>query len=396
MLPSDDQWELVPLVDVLEFREGPGIMARDFREDGVPLVRLAGLREPGALLTGCNYLDPEMVKKRWDHFRLREGDVLLSTSASLGEVAVVDASGVGAIAYTGIIGFRPKGGRVIPAFIPHALTAPSFTRQIEAMGAGSVLRHFGPLHLRQMSLRVPPVHVQRAISEVLEALDDKIESNARMLGILDALVRAEVASAQANAGREASLGELVERITEIAKTDELDETTHYVGLEHMARGSVFLSAWGSAEALASSKSRFQAGDILFGKLRPYFRKVAVAPAPGVCSTDVLVLRPKLSGQAAFASVACASNEVIDYASAGSEGTRMPRVSWDYLSRFLVRMPTVAAMEVLDRRISPQLQLGARLPWHSAALARLRDTLLPELLSGEIRVREAESLVWEAN
>ena len=89
------KWETVPLPEVLDFREGPGIMARDFQRHGVPLLRLAGLKQGASLLERCNYLDPEMVERRWAHFRVQPGDVLLSTSASLGEVGVVDNSAAG-------------------------------------------------------------------------------------------------------------------------------------------------------------------------------------------------------------------------------------------------------------------------------------------------------------
>jgi len=64
----------IPLKRLVEYREGPGIMAHDFRDDGVPLVRVAGVAGPNVTLKGCNFLDPETVRSRWSHFALREGD----------------------------------------------------------------------------------------------------------------------------------------------------------------------------------------------------------------------------------------------------------------------------------------------------------------------------------
>jgi type I restriction enzyme S subunit len=136
--------------------------------------------EGASLLAGCDYLDAQMVARRWRQFRLQAGDVLLSTSASLGRVAVVGESEVGAIPYTGIIGFRPRSERILARFIPYALMAPSFKRQVEAMGVGSVMRHFGPMHLRQMTLDLPPVGQQEAIADVLGSLGDKMEANRQL------------------------------------------------------------------------------------------------------------------------------------------------------------------------------------------------------------------------
>jgi hypothetical protein len=103
-VPSD--WHVLPLSAVTDFQEGPGILAKDFHSDGVPLLRLRNIETPVVHLDDCNFLDPVKVAKRWPHFALREGDLLISTSASLGRVSVVDATATGSIAYTGIIRFR--------------------------------------------------------------------------------------------------------------------------------------------------------------------------------------------------------------------------------------------------------------------------------------------------
>ena len=176
--------------DAIDFREGPGILAHDFRDDGVPLVRLAGLNKGRSVLEGCNFLDPQDVERRWPHFRLALGDVLLSTSASLGRIAVVDKEAVGAIPYTGIIRMRPNDDSVYAPFIRYLLEGPDFQQQAEMVGVGSVIRHFGPMHLRQMTVRIPPLPEQRAIAHILGTLDDKIELSRRMNETLEEIARA--------------------------------------------------------------------------------------------------------------------------------------------------------------------------------------------------------------
>lgn len=189
-------WLEEPLSKLLDFREGPGILAKDFRESGVPLIRLAGVKSRESILTGCNFLDPEMVERKWSHFRLAEDDVVLSTSASLGEVTVVGREGVGSIPYTGLIRFRTiDNSRVLQRFIPHALTASTFKNQIQAMGAGSVLKHFGPTHLRQMTVRLPTVPTQAAICDVIDSIDRRANSCRQQIKLLEALGAAHLDSA---------------------------------------------------------------------------------------------------------------------------------------------------------------------------------------------------------
>lgn len=63
------------------YQEGPDILAVDFRNSGVSLIRIAGMQGDKLSLEGCNYLDPEMVERKWSHFKLDLGDIVTSTSA---------------------------------------------------------------------------------------------------------------------------------------------------------------------------------------------------------------------------------------------------------------------------------------------------------------------------
>src|SRR4030095_7488955 len=77
-------WKLLPLKHCLTFAEGPGILAADFVGEGVSLLRIAGLGNRKATLEGCDYLAPDLVDRKWEHLRVRCGDLLISGSASSG------------------------------------------------------------------------------------------------------------------------------------------------------------------------------------------------------------------------------------------------------------------------------------------------------------------------
>ncbi len=131
-----------------------------------------------------------MVAQKWEHFRVEVGDLLVSTSGTIGRVSVTTEAVRGAIPYTGIIRMRPAGAEVDSGFLRYFLTSPLFAQQATAAAAGSVLKHFGPSHLREMSFLIPPLPEQRAIADVLAALDDKIEHNRRTSRALEGLTRA--------------------------------------------------------------------------------------------------------------------------------------------------------------------------------------------------------------
>ncbi len=107
---------------------------------------------------------------------------------------------------------------------------------------------------------------------------------------------------------------------------------NYVGLEHVPPNDLHISGFTSSLDIKSSTYSFKKGDILFGKLRPYFRKVAIAPFDGVCSTEFALIRPKSAEERDFVFYAIAQNKFIEWATTKSNGQR-PRTKWDWFSDF---------------------------------------------------------------
>ena len=110
------------------------------------------------------------------------------------------------------------------------------------------------------------------------------------------------------------------------------ESLPYVGLEHIEPNSLHLSGLGDSADTQSTKKKFRSEDILFGTLRPYFRKVVRAKFDGVCSTDITVIRARELTDTGFLFYLIASQSFVDYATATSSGTRMPRAKWSILSQ----------------------------------------------------------------
>ena len=169
-------------------------------------------------------------------------------------------------------------------------------------------------------------------------------------------------------------------------------TDRYIGLEHMPRGSICLSEYGEAENLESNKNRFLKGDLLFGKLRPYFKKTGSALFDGVCSTDIVVVRAKQECLKGFTCCLLASDPFIDFTVAASSGTRMPRTSWKDMSDFAFCLPKKSLLEIFESLFLPQIrriQFGSE---QNKILSAIRDALLPRLISGELRVPDAEKML----
>ena len=170
-IPFDipENWKWVHIPDVTYFQEGPGILAVDFRSTGIPLIRISGMQGKIVTLNGCNYLDPTMVKEKWNHFRLEKGDIVISTSASMDKISEVTEEAEGAIPYTGQIRFKMYDG-FDKRFFVYFIQSPFYTHQIEAQAAGAAIKHYGPSHLRKMLIPLPPLAEQKRIVEKLDQL----------------------------------------------------------------------------------------------------------------------------------------------------------------------------------------------------------------------------------
>lgn len=130
--------------------------------------------------------------------------------------------------------------------------------------------------------------------------------------------------------------EVTERVDPAAMNGDL--RGHYIGLEHIGQGTGQFDGIGRAADVVSQKSRFHAGDILFGKLRPNLRKVARPDFGGVCSTDIVVLRAKSTADPAFLFQVLQSEPLVAHAVATAAGTKMPRTHARSILAFEISAP----------------------------------------------------------
>lgn len=183
---------------------------------------------------------------------------------------------------------------------------------------------------------------------------------------------------------------------EKASPEQIHPDEPYIGLEHIEPEALLLSSVGRGAEAASTKARFRQGDVLFGRLRPYFRKVVRPRFGGVCSTDIWVLQPRQGVDGGFLFYLVASPRFVDFVNSGSSGTRMPRANWKHACTLEVLLPPFdeqqAIAEVLgalddriqwcDRTARDLLELS-RAAFHEwVASESVRDVSIYDLASVE--------------
>jgi type I restriction enzyme S subunit len=364
---SSEKWKPIKLGDALTLKRGYDLTHTDRKPGSIPVISSSGF-------SGFHHI--AMVKGP---------GVVTGRYGTLGELFFVEQDFWPHNTTLYVKDFKGND----PRFIFYLLKTLNFGEKNDKTSVPGLNRN--DLHL--IDINLPPLPTQRRIASILTALDDKIELNRRMNETLEGIAQAvwgEWFGMYASGEEELPEGWRWGKLGDVAQTkkgqikpDEMTDDLQYVGLEHITRKSLSLTDSGTAGKLESNKFRFSKGDLLFGKLRPYFHKVCIAPFDGVCSTDILVIEPKAPEWYAFVVFHFYSNDLIAFTTSTADGTRMPRTSWGDLSGFEIAIPPKKLASDFTEIVKPIFEKMLENIHQSRTLTALRDTLLPRLMLGEM-------------
>ena len=398
------------------------------------LIRSQNVYNEGFTPNGLAFIGDDQARKLIG-VSVEKNDVLLNiTGDSVASVCLAPAKYLPARVNQHVAIIRPKSNSFDSRFLRYFLASP---QQQELMfglaSAGATRPALTKVMIENFKISCPSIEIQRVIADTLSSIDDRIallrETNATLEAIAQALFKSwfvdfdparakqqgqipegmdeATAALFPDSFEESELG-LVPKgwqlgtLSDIAKTaktqlqpSELNSDMNYVGLEHIPRKALSLDAWDDASGLESAKAAFNKGDILFGKLRPYFHKVVIAPFAGVCSTDILVCQSTSTDYYGMAVLHLFSETLISYADRLSNGAKMPRITWKDLAAYPIVIPASPVAKSFSNVVQPLFNRMLANVGHIQTLASIRDTLLPRLISGQLRITEPEDAVEEA-
>jgi type I restriction enzyme S subunit len=327
----------------------------------------------------------------------RPGDILLGALRPyFRKVVLARFDGV---CSTDITVLRPLD-RADAAFAFYVIASPGFIQRATRASNGTGMPRARWRDLSGFELGALSRAARRRIGDTLAPYDELIDKNRERIVRLEELVRtlyrewfvdrrlpgAPRARAVESRARGVPPGwtshRLADHVDEIRLTvdpRDVAPDTPYFGLEHLPRRSTTLGAWGRAGEVTSSKLASLPGDILFGKIRPYFHKVGVSPVAAVCSTDAVVLRPVREELRAVVLGCVSRDDFVARASVSSSGAKMPRARWDLLRQEPLPLPPAPWLARFDDLAGSAVKLASVLALENRALAAARDLLLPRLL-----------------
>lgn len=388
------------LEELIDYRgKTPKKLGADFTDSGVP-VASALLVSNGIL----NLADARTVSHEtyqgWMKTTTRKGDVLLTSEAPLGRVARVPSDDPLVLGQR-LFGLRGKSGILDNGYLYYALQTTDVQSDLVGRSSGTTVFGIRQSALRQVKITAPDIDRQRAIAEVLSALDDKIAANTKLVRISANLAESMFTEALRTSADEVILSEVTSLLSRgITPKYSDDQDTVVILNQKCIRGKrVDLDL---ARRTLKSKVRedklLMMDDVLvnstgqgtLGRVTRWTHSdtVTVDSHITIVRFDSAKVDPVCAGMALLS-----LQETIVEMGEGSTGqTELSRTE---LGKLRVRLPTRNQQAELGRQLASMSEMERVHLAENQKLVATRDALLPRLMSGKLRVKDAEKVLESA-
>ena len=371
------RWPAVRIGDLATVRSGFAFKSSDWRDSGIPVVKIANIKEGNLDMNGCSHVSFATARQSRD-CRLVTGDILVAMTGYIGDTAFVRPTDLPALVNQRVGKFTIADESLLHRrFFFYALRSNAVRTAIESLGYGSAQPNVSPALIHQVTMPLPPLSEQRAIAEVLGALDDKIEANRRIVSLCWSLATAYFEAAIATS----------ERLVPLSSLLKLD---YGKALPAGARRPGTTPVYGSGGIVGQHDEPLVIGPgVIVGRKGTagsvYWSHRAFFPI------DTTFYVSHASVPMVFAYFALRSLGLDNM----NSDSAVPGLNRNTAMSQLVPLPGDEDLARFRRRAEVLVDAAEATASEIYALEALRDVLLPELVSGELRVREAEAQIEEA-
>ena len=261
------------------------------------------------------------------------------------KVAVADFSGV---CSGDIYVLEPKGDALLPELLPFICQTDAFFEHAVGTSAGSLSPRTNWKSLADFEFALPPIEEQLRMATLLQAIESAVWEHDVSSYSAFALWRS---LSHAEFSKRAGSGSALEDHFMIASGQVDPKEPEYaklplIGPNHIEpeRGRVTELESAEAQKAISGKYLYEAGSVLYSKIRPELRKAAIAPCRGLCSADIYPLTPTKQLRAEYLLEILLSDSFSRFAISGSMRTGMPKVNRKHLAQFRFDLPREALIE----------------------------------------------------
>jgi type I restriction enzyme S subunit len=363
----------------------------------IPILRVAdvldgriGSRSPDRVPGGSRKVIGSKVSQ--------PGDVVLTAKGTVGRVALMPPDGPSFAYSPQLCYFRPAAsGPLRSRYLYYWLKTIQFWNQADALkGQTDMADYLSLSDIQALKIRIPSLDRQDGTIEILGSLDDKIAVNDRIASVADELAATyfeEMLSADEGIA-DVVLADIAS--VNLRKAVPLHSgNLRYVDISSVGPGRIEwpeLISW--EEAPGRARRVASLGDTIWSTVRPSRRSHALILDDDpelVVSTGFAVLTPAKVGPAYLYEVT-RRDEFVQYLESVAEGSAYPAVRAERFGQAVVPLASAERLTFFEVKTMPMRRRAHTAQVESRALAELRDSLLPKLMSGQIRVRDAEKVV----
>lgn len=396
------EWSETTIGDVATVFDGPHATPKK-TEEGPWFLSISSLDRGRLNLAESAHVSEDDFIKWTRRVTPQEGDVLFSYETRLGEAAMMP-SGVRACLGRRMGILRPKRSAVEPKFLLYAYLGPEFQQTITARRIhGATVDRIPLVSLPTWPIRIPDLPEQQRVVALLGALDDKIAVNERIAATYEQLLQCRYTELGLNgepiAENAIPITDLVTFNPKVAKPSA--EEPVYVDMAALQTGLAGIPAW--TRRAPKSGLRYMNGDTLLARITPCLENGKTGYVDfmedgevGLGSTEFIVIRSLPGVPSELGYFLARDSRFREHAIRNMVGTSgRQRVSAADAANYQVNRPDEGALAAFGKEASASFAHMKSLQAENRALAALRDTLLPQLMSGRLRVKGAEKIVEDA-
>ena len=419
-----NNWLTYKLGDIGKVQTGPfgsQLHQKDYVVGGTPLVTVKNL---GEKRINKNNLDGVSVKdvKRLKKYVLREGDIVFSrVGINIDRSSLVTEEEYGWIFSSSTLMLRLIREKVCPEFLIYVLNTETFKNYIRTVAVGATRPSLNTSILSNSEAILPPIQEQKAIAKILSAIDDKIENNLAINKTLEDMAMAlykhwfvDFGPFQDGEFINSELG-LIPNGWEVKQVKEIFNIT--IGRTPPRKEPKWFSKdngvkWISIKDLGNSGSYiFETSEFLTTEAVEKFR------VPIISSNTVMLSFKLTVGRVAIATETMLSNEAIahfnekekgflgteylylylknfDFKSLGSTSSIATAVNSQTIKNINCLIPKVELKKKFEKQVQPFFEQIKNNQIENQTLTKIRDTLLPKLISGEVRLKQFREQIEE--
>ena len=363
----------------------------DYVPEGIPFIMANNLLGGTLDYNNCAFISAKQASTLVKGLA-KPGDVLLTHKATIGRTAIVPNDYDLVILTPQVTYYRPIQG-IDNQYLKYYFDTSKFQNLFKNWaGSGSTRAYLGITAQHKLPIVLPDIKTQKRIASILSSLDDKIEVNRKINENLEQQAQALFKSWLKKCEDEVTIGDLSLNITDYTKCEQ--KQVVLINSSDVTEGRFEHHNLSENKNLKGHfKKRFQKGDILYSQVRPRNRHWGYCTFNAdnyLASTQLMVIRnrPDVISSILLYQYIIENKVWMDFTlrTETRSGT-FPQGNYEDLSA--IKVPFGADVKEITNKLEIIYTLIYKNEQESRRLAELRDTLLPKLMSGELKVNEIE-------